>query len=97
MRGPLRGDDMVYVWAGLAAYLVIGLILTYSILPGPNKRPLRFRDIVLGSLFMPILFVILIVFDISEEMWAKILIVLDFDPPEIMRAKPRKEDRSKGD
>jgi hypothetical protein len=76
---------MTYFYFGLAAYLVLGVILTFVILPGPMKRRLGFRDVVLGSIFMPILFVLLIFFDISEEMWARILIVLAFDPPEKMR------------
>lgn len=81
---------MIYLLLAIGAYLVAGLVLTFMILPGPNKRRLRFRDVIIGSIAMPVLFVLLIVFDISEEAWARILIMLDFDPPEIMRAGPKK-------
>jgi hypothetical protein len=81
---------MIYFYFGLAAYLVVGLILTFVILPGPNKRRLSFRDVVTGAMFMPILFVILICFDLSEEAWARLLIILAFDPPEKMRPGPPK-------
>ena len=81
---------MTYFYFGLAAYLVLGVVLTYMILPGPMKRRLSFRDVVVGAVVMPVLFVLLMVFDISEEMWARILIVLAFDPPEKMRPGPPK-------
>ncbi|MHB1206237.1 MAG: hypothetical protein ACYCZX_11755 [Rhodospirillaceae bacterium] len=80
---------MIYLIIGVSAYLAAGLVLTYMILPGPMKRALRFRDVIVGPIAMPVLFVLLIVFDISEEAWARILIMLDFDPPEVMRARPK--------
>ena len=87
-RESSAGVAMNYLLCGLLAYLVLGVVLSYAILPGPMKRRLRFRDVVLGAFFMPVLFLLLIFFDISEDMWARILIVLDFDPPEKMRAGP---------
>lgn len=78
-----------WLWGAAAVYLLLGLILTRVVLKGTTYR-LRFRDVVVGSVAMPILFVLLMVFEISDETWRRILILLAFDPPEIMRAKPPK-------
>ena len=77
-----------YYYVALATYLVLGFILTRIVLKGTSLK-LGFRDVIVGPVVMPVLFMILICFDISEEVWAKILIILHFDPPEQMRAKPR--------
>lgn len=78
---------MGYVYIGIAVYYVLGFILTRVILKGTTIR-MSFRDFVVAPFAMPVLFVVLMVFDISEEAWARILVMLDFDPPEQMRAKP---------
>lgn len=77
---------MTYVYIGIGAYLVIGFILTRVVLKGTTMR-LSFRDLVVGPIAMPVLFLVLLVFDISEEAWSNILAMLAFDRPEIMRAK----------
>ena len=76
-----------WLWGAAGAYLVLGLILTKVILKGTTYR-LKFRDALVGSVAMPILFLLLMFFEISDETWRRILIMLAFDPPEIMRAKP---------
>ena len=76
-----------YLYIAIAVYLVIGFILTRVILKGTSIK-FSFRDLVVGPVVMPVLFLTMMVFDLSEEVWAKILILLAFDPPEKMRAKP---------
>lgn len=78
---------MNYLYIGIAVYYVLGFILTRVILKGTSIR-MGFRDFLVAPLAMPVLFVALMVCDISEEAWAKILVMLDFDPPEKMRARP---------
>ncbi len=78
---------MIYLYIGLAAYLVLGFVLTRVVLKGTTMR-LSFRDLVVGPVAMPVLFLVLLVFDISEEAWSNLLAMLAFDRPEIMRAKP---------
>ncbi|MBX7199233.1 MAG: hypothetical protein K1X51_07625 [Rhodospirillaceae bacterium] len=78
---------MTYVYIGIGVYYVLGFILTRVILKGTTLR-MGFRDFIVAPFAMPVLFVVLMVFDLSEEAWARILVMLDFDPPEKMRAKP---------
>lgn len=78
---------MNYLYIGLGVYYLLGFVLTRVILKGTTIR-MGLRDFLFAPLAMPVLFVVLMVFDISEEAWAKILVILDFDPPEQMRAKP---------
>lgn len=78
---------MIYVVLAVAAYLVLGVVLTWSLLKGTTRR-FRFRDAVLGAVFMPVLFVLLLLFELLEGVWERLLILLDFDPPEEMRAGP---------
>lgn len=78
---------MNYLYIGIGVYYVLGFILTRVILKGTTIR-MGFRDFLVAPLAMPVLFVVLMAFDVSEEAWAKILVILDFDPPERMRAKP---------
>lgn len=78
---------MNYLYIGIGIYYVLGFILTRVILKGTTIR-MGFRDFLVAPLAMPVLFVVLMVFDVSEEAWAKILVILDFEPPERMRAKP---------
>ena len=49
---------------------------------------LSVRDIVFGSVFMPILFIFFILFELLEEAWKRLLLALDYDAPEEMRAGP---------
>ena len=79
---------MTYTLSGIAAYLVLGAILTYSVFREMRRPRRRFRDFALGSVLMPILLVLLLLFILFEKLWARLLIVLDFDPPEDMRAGP---------
>ena len=79
---------MKYVALSVALYLVLGFFLTRWIIKGTTRR-LGFRDIVVGPVAMPILCLFLILFTLCEKLWARLLIVLDLDPPEEMRAGPR--------
>ena len=87
---------MNYVRYAIAAYLVVGILLTRTVLRAPSLR-MRFRDYVLGSIVMPVLFVALLTCVVSEDLMKRILIALDFDPPENMRAGPRPVDLESGD
>ena len=79
---------MTYILYGiLAAYLIAGLILTRTVLR-PNRR-LRYYEVALGAVFMPILFIFLLLCIFFEDLWKRLLIALDFDPPEEMRAGPK--------
>ena len=78
---------MNYTLFGILAYLVLGVVLTRSVLRIPRRR-LRLRDMALGALFMPVLFVILLLSIFFEDLWKRLLIALDFNPPEEMRAGP---------
>lgn len=76
------------IWALVSAYLVTGLILTRNVLRVPRKRQ-RLRDLALGAVVMPVMFVFLMLCVFFEHLWARPLIVLDFKPSEEIRAGPR--------
>lgn len=79
---------MDYILLGiLAVYLITGIVLTRSVLR-PNRR-LRLREVALGALFMTVLFVFLLLCILFEDLWKRLLIALDFNPPEEMRAGPK--------
>ncbi len=77
-----------YFLIAAAAYLLVGVILARTVFKAPSMR-LRFRDHLLGAVCMPVLFVALLVFSLIEDLWARLLIVLDYEPPEEMRAGPK--------
>lgn len=80
---------MTYVlWGIAAAYLAFGAFLTSSMMAAMHRRRHPIRDWVLGSCFMPVLFVVGLVCMFCEKLWARILPLLDFEPPEQMRAGP---------
>ena len=83
----LKISAAAYAYSGAAAYLIGGFFLTRSILKSTTMR-LSFRDVVFGSVFMPILFVFFLLFELMEEAWKRLLLTLDFDAPEEMRAGP---------
>ncbi len=80
---------MTYVLSAIATYLALGLFLTRYV-TAPKMR-MRFSDLVLGGLFMPIIMTGLLLFMLYEAAWKRILIALAFDPPEEMRAGPKEE------
>jgi hypothetical protein len=79
---------MTYVLLAILAYLVVGLIMTRNILVMPRRRP-RFWDLAVGAVVMPVLSVVLFLSILAEDLWKRLLIVLDFNPPEEMRAGPK--------
>ena len=81
---------MNYVYFGILAYLVLGVVLTRSVLRAPRRR-MRFWDIALGAVVIPVLSLVLFLFILCEDAWKRLLIALDFDPPEEMRAGPKDE------
>jgi len=87
---------MTYVLLAVFAYLLVGVIMTYNVLVRPRRRP-GFLDVALGAVVMPVLSVILFLCVLFEDLWKRLLIALDFNPPEDMRAgpKPSGEDQSK--
>lgn len=79
---------MTYVLYGLlAAYLITGLILTRTILRAPRKRQ-RLRDLALGAVVMPVLFVALLVAEAFNKAWRRLMLMLDLKPPEEMQPGP---------
>lgn len=85
----------IYIFLGAVAYVALGLVLTRVLLKGTSQR-FRVRDAVLGAAFMPILFVFLFLFEALEGLWERLLIALDYDPPEEMRAGPVKPEEKRG-
>lgn len=79
---------MIYVYSALGIYLLIGLILTTSVLRAPSRR-MRYYDFALGAVVMPVLFVALLVLEAANHLWKRLLIALNYDPPEEMRAGPQ--------
>ncbi len=85
---------MTYVvFSIVGAYLVLGLCLTrYA--TAPNMR-MKFRDVILGAAFMPVLLAFMLLCIFFEKAWKRLLVALAFDPPEEMRAGP--DDEAKKD
>jgi hypothetical protein len=80
---------ITYVLYGLgAAYLIFGAILTHSMLAAMHRRRHPLRDWVLGTIGMPVLFFIGVIFMACEKLWARLLPLLAFEKPEVMRAGP---------
>ena len=80
---------MEYVLYGLAAaYLIFGAVLTHSVIAGMHRRRGSIRDWVLGSVSMPVLFVLGLLLIAFEKAWARLMKILDLEPPEEMRAGP---------
>ena len=78
---------MYYLYAAIFTYLVVGLILTRSVLRAPSRR-MRCWDVARGAVVMPVLSVVLFLCILFEDLWRRLLIALDFDPPENMHAGP---------
>jgi len=70
-----------------AIYLVIGLFLSRNVLRAKSHRR-SLWDVVVGAATMPVLFVILLACILFEDLWKRLLIALDYEPPEEMRAGP---------
>jgi hypothetical protein len=70
--------------------------MTWNVLAIPRRRP-RFWDVALGAVVMPVLALILFLCTLFEGLWKRLLIALDYNPPEEMRAgpKPPGEDETK--
>ncbi len=79
---------MIYLGSAILVYLLIGVVLTRSVSTrGPTLR-ISFRDVVVGAVLMPVVFLLALVCIAFEELWARLLIALDYEPPEEMRAGP---------
>lgn len=87
---------MYYALAAISVYLLIGIVMTYNVLARPRHRP-EFMDVALGAVVMPMLALILFLAVLFEKLWKRLLIALDYNPQEEMRAgpKPPGEDESK--
>ena len=76
---------MTYALYGLlAGYLIIGLILARNVLRVPRKRQ-RLRDLALGAVVMPVLFVALLVAELFNKAWRRLMLMLNLKPPEEMQ------------
>lgn len=81
---------MTYILYGLAAaYLIFGAVLTHSVIAGMHNRRGKIRDWLLGIVFMPIVFVFGLICIGLEKLWARLLIVLDLERAEELRAGPK--------
>jgi len=85
----LRLDYVLYGLA--AAYLLFGAVLTHSVLSGMHRRPRQVRDWLLGPVSLPVLFVIALLMAAFEKAWARLMKMLDLEPPEEMRPGPPPE------
>ena len=79
---------MNYVLYGVLAYLALGIFLTRSILMIAPTIRTRFRDYAVGAVLMPVLLLFALLLSLFEKLWARLLIALDYEPPENMRAGP---------
>ena len=79
---------MLYVYIGIAVYLAFGAFLTSSMLASMHRRRHPVHDWLFGSVCMPVLFVVGLVFLACEKLWARLLPLLDFEKPEDLRAGP---------
>jgi hypothetical protein len=79
---------MNYVLYGLGAYLILGIVLTRFVFTGASAPRFRFSDFAIGAVIMPVVCVAMLLFILFEKLWARLLIALDFDPPENLRAGP---------
>ncbi len=86
---------MNWTYLGIAAYLALGVFLTHLLLLEMHRPRRRFRDFALGSVLAPVLLVFLILLVLFEKLWARLVIVLDLEPPENMRAGPVEPTNSK--
>lgn len=87
---------MYYFLYAILAYLLVGLIMSRKVLRIPRRR-LRFWDVVVGAVIMPVLSVVLFLCIIFEDLWKRLLIALDYNPPEEMRAGPKPAAPKKSD
>lgn len=91
---------MTYIYIVIAVYLITGLYLTRVMLAGMQRRRSHLRDWVLGSVSMPVVMLIGLLCLVVEKLWARLLVALDYEPPEEMRAgpvEPAREDSSPHD
>tara|TARA_R110000868_G_scaffold49259_2_gene158871 strand:+ start:945 stop:1226 length:282 start_codon:yes stop_codon:yes gene_type:complete len=79
---------MNWTYIGIAAYLALGAFLTHLILMEMHRPRRRIRDFALGAVLAPILLVVLLLLLLFEKLWARLVIILDLEPPENMRAGP---------
>jgi hypothetical protein len=80
---------MTYALYGLAAaYLIFGAILTHSMMASMHRRRHPLRDWLFGIVSMPVLFLVGVIFMACEKLWARLLPLLAFEKPEVMRAGP---------
>ena len=75
---------MIYLGVALGIYLIIGIILTRTLLLFPEAPSIRmrFRDAVLGALFMPVITLALLLSIWFEKLWKRLLLALDYEPEE---------------
>jgi hypothetical protein len=75
-------DAMIYLAAGFAVYLTLGVVLTRWLSVRAPGLPMRLNDLVFGALFMPVIVALALICDFVNRTWCRLLIMLDFEPEE---------------
>jgi len=88
---------MNYALYALAAYLILGLYLTYVVMSGMHRRKWKFRDWLLGAVAMPMVILAGLLCELFEKLWARLMKVLDLEPPEEMRPGPTEPAKQKSE
>ncbi|MGE4064539.1 MAG: hypothetical protein AB7E79_14330 [Rhodospirillaceae bacterium] len=79
---------MNYALYALAAYLIVGLYLTHLVISSMVRRKWKFRDWILGAFAMPLVILAGLACELWEKAWARLMKILDLEPPEEMRPGP---------
>jgi hypothetical protein len=73
---------MIYLAAGFAVYLALGIVLTRWLSVRAPGLPMRLNDLVFGAFFMPMIVALALICDFANRTWYRLLLLLDFEPEE---------------
>ena len=73
---------MIYLGIATALYLILGIALTrWLSVRAPGVR-IRFNDLVMGALSMPVIIAAALICVAATSLWVRLLLLLDFEPEE---------------
>ncbi len=73
---------MIYLGIFAAVYLVLGIVLTrWLSLRAPGVR-MRFNDIIMGAISMPVIIAAALICVAATSLWVRLLLLLDYEPEE---------------
>jgi hypothetical protein len=73
---------MLYVGIVLGLYLILGVVLTrWLTVRAPGMR-IRFNDLVMGALSMPVIIATALICVAASKLWVRLLLLLDYEPEE---------------